>query len=257
MSRVAVVGLALAVLGLTGCTADQGPEPQAEPDATTAAPSEAPSESAPDPSAWDDLTNCPHFAFTLDDAERMSFLDEAQGRGLVEESSQELMVAIRDACLEDDSQQIGDVAASVAGGNASSPSAVDADGAAGSGVCGEYFTTLAEPYKSAEGASFEELNPAELSEPWGFDVPTADCVARVTPGNGFYQFYLGWEGTDFATILGALEAGGMVVIDSFEDGDVRKYQISNGDGTGLFWLDSGEGIYPGVPTDDILFVWGE
>lgn len=252
------------MLATTACTSEPTAEPQAgsSAEATQTTPTTAAAEEDPDQDPWEDLTNCPHFAFTLDDAERMDLLDEASERGLIDESSQDLMIAIRDSCLADESRPISEVVSSAESvGDTSVQADAADDGVADggeSGVCDVYFSSLAESYAGAGGgSSYEDLDPAELAPPWGFDVPSADCVARVTPGNGLYQYYLGWENTEFGTVLDALETGGMVVTQPWEDGDSRKYMLSLTDGTGLFWLDGGEGIYPDVAADDVLFVWGE
>jgi hypothetical protein len=124
----------------------------------------------------------------------------------------------------------------------------------GDGVCGAYFTALkADPTV----VHYEQLDPASFAAPFGIAVPLPDCAVRLEQVGANVSFDLGWENTDFAVVHDALLAGGLVDVTTWEDDTSRKFMMSHADGTGLFWLDSGEGINRDIPVDDVLFVYAE
>ena len=134
------------------------------------------------------------------------------------------------------------------------PSANEKDGGQTGRVCTEYFEALA---TDPTVVRYQELDPANMTAPLGIPVPVADCAAELEQGGGHVTYNLGWEETGFMVVHDALLAGGLVVSQPWEDDTSRKYKMSNADGAGLYWLDSGEGIMPGIATDDVLFVWVE
>jgi hypothetical protein len=127
----------------------------------------------------------------------------------------------------------------------------------GVGVCGGYLEAISSGSDQSV-VSAEWLDASAYTQPLGIAVPPPDCALQVEQMDSSLAYYLGWENTDFFDIHDALVGGGLKVMTPWEgENQERKYMMTWEDETGLFWLDSGDGITAGTPVDDVLFVYVE
>lgn len=184
-SRRMLAGLVATVaLVVTACSSERTAEPQA---ANSIASSTATASTPANVDSWDGLTNCPHFAFTLDDAERMSVLSAASEQGLIQEVDDDLMAAIRDACLSDDSRPISEVVGDVIGSTSTTSSGGDGNEQAIWDICYAPIGSVAQI--NSNPALVDEVL-ADFPDQWKQHVPVPEgdvrgvCHQHTVPEGG-------------------------------------------------------------------------